>query len=318
VVYQIHTQFTRITGALLPQAYRTFLQWLSVINFDLCWTLPVGCIVDLNFYQRLLVSTLAPLGVVGLLFMPRASAAVLSRDSFSATLVAQRVKSKATRLASADLQLLLVFTFIIFSGVSTVVFQTFACEEFEATGASFLRADYSISCRTPEHKAYIAYAGFMIFVYPIGIPVLYGWVLRRHRTHTAMLHPVPASSPVTHASAFLRKAYHQRADYWECMECIRRISLTGSLVFIAPGTPSQYVAACALSFGAIVIYELVQPHRLRADTCLYTLGGVITWMTMYLAALTGGPAAAATVEGNALSERGAAAGVVLIVLNVLL
>eukprot|EP00611_Tribonema_gayanum_P001671 TRINITY_DN1121_c0_g1_i8.p1 TRINITY_DN1121_c0_g1~~TRINITY_DN1121_c0_g1_i8.p1 ORF type:complete len:1431 (+),score=246.26 TRINITY_DN1121_c0_g1_i8:130-4422(+) len=386
VVYQIQTQFASITGALLPEAYHTFLNWLNAISFDLRWVLPLGCAADLNFYQRLLVATLAPLGVGTLLLTPRVIVALLPRELPSGRLAA-RIRAKAARLAAADLKLFLVFTFVIFSGVSAIVLQTFACETLEGTGVSYLRADYSIRCQTSKHSAYMVYAGFMILVYPIGIPALYAWVLRQHRKHadilqhasskrehatiqlasaemreraaiaaaadqqaaalaaeesgnarastfnfarpttiaalpTAATHAPPALisavSPVSRASAFLRKAYYQRADYWECVECVRRISLTGLLVFIAPGTPSQYVAACALSFGAIVVYELVQPHRLRADTCLYTLGGVITWGSTFLAALTGGPAAAATVDGNALSERGAAAGVVLIALNVLL
>ncbi|KAG5179505.1 hypothetical protein JKP88DRAFT_326500, partial [Tribonema minus] len=286
VVYQIQTQFASITGALLPQAYHTFLRWLDAVNFDLRWALPLGCAADLNFYQRLLMATLAPLAIGTLLFTPRVIVALIPRELPSRRLAA-RIRTKAARLAAADLKLFLVFTFVIFSGVSTIVLQTFACETLEGTGISYLRADYSMKCQTSEHSAYMVYAGFMILVYPIGIPALYAWVLRQHRKHADVLQHASskAMSPLSRASAFLRKAYSQRADYWECVECVRRISLTGLLVFIAPGTPSQYAAACALSFGAIVIYELVRPHRLRADTCLYTLGGVITWGSTFLAAL---------------------------------
>ncbi|KAG5179485.1 hypothetical protein JKP88DRAFT_167547 [Tribonema minus] len=312
VVYQIQTQFASITGALLPQAYHTFLNWLNAVGFDLRWVLPLGCAADLNFYQRLLVATLAPLGVGTLLFTPRVIAALLPRELPSGRLAA-RIRAKAARLAAADLKLFLVFTFVIFSGVSAIVLQTFACETLKGTGLRYLRADYSIRCQTSEHSAYMVYAGFMILVYPIGIqpfmPGCCGSTVSMQKYCST-----PAARARTLQSSL--QAYYQRADYWECVECVRRISLTGLLVFIAPGTSSQYVAACALSFGAIVVYELVQPHRLRADTCLYTLGGVITWGVTFLAALTGGPAAAANVDGNALSERGAAAGVVLIALNV--
>ena len=42
--------------------------------------------------------------------------------------------------------------------------QTFACDTLEELGTTFLRADYSLECYTPEHKLYRAYAGIMILV----------------------------------------------------------------------------------------------------------------------------------------------------------
>ena len=39
----------------------------------------------------------------------------------------------------------------------------------------------ALDCGTPEHKLYQLYAGFMIFVYPVGIPLLYAWLLGKNR-----------------------------------------------------------------------------------------------------------------------------------------
>lgn len=44
-----------------------------------------------------------------------------------------------------------------------------------------LRSSQSVSYDTPDHAWWQAYAGFMMIVYPIGTPLLYGWVLWKYR-----------------------------------------------------------------------------------------------------------------------------------------
>jgi hypothetical protein len=61
------------------------------------------------------------------------------------------------------------------------------------TGKSYLRADYSVECYTPQHKLYTAYAAVMTAVYPIGIPLLYAVVLRKERRLARAAAHVPVS-----------------------------------------------------------------------------------------------------------------------------
>ncbi|CAM9993418.1 unnamed protein product, partial [Choristocarpus tenellus] len=88
--------------------------------------------------------------------------------------VLQRIKDKHVTVVMA-------ITFLLYSTVSTVIFQTFSCDDLEDVGQSYLRADYTISCGTKRHKAHIIYAAFMVLVYPVGIPVMYAIVLYRRR-----------------------------------------------------------------------------------------------------------------------------------------
>ena len=52
------------------------------------------------------------------------------------------------------------------------IFEVFSCEMFD-NGTRLLRADYSIDCESKKHKDYEVLAGIMIFVYPIGVLVLF-------------------------------------------------------------------------------------------------------------------------------------------------
>jgi hypothetical protein len=62
IVFQILTQYISVTGLRVPLLYREFLRWLEAVNIDFSWLLSVGCVVQVSFYQRLLLNTLAPFG----------------------------------------------------------------------------------------------------------------------------------------------------------------------------------------------------------------------------------------------------------------
>ena len=50
-----------------PDVYQRFLDGLDVFNFDMSWVLSVGCVFDMDFHDRLLISTIGP--IIALLFL---------------------------------------------------------------------------------------------------------------------------------------------------------------------------------------------------------------------------------------------------------
>ena len=69
--------------------------------------------------------------------------------------------------------------FLIYPSVSAKIFAAFQCELLD-DGTHWLRADLSVRCYTTTHHLMCYYAAAMIVVYPIGTPLLYYWLLRRH------------------------------------------------------------------------------------------------------------------------------------------
>ena len=68
VVWQILTVFPSIAAVNFPPVYAQFLSWINVINFDLANIFSASCVFPgLNFYERLLVITLAPIALFGVL-----------------------------------------------------------------------------------------------------------------------------------------------------------------------------------------------------------------------------------------------------------
>lgn len=171
-----------------PMSTRTF----SLVNLDVGRILSYSCIMATSFYDRLLVATITPLLVLAILGGTYVIARARNQDSDEAI---RAVKHK--HLSAA-----LFVAFFVYSTVSCTIFQTFACEELD--NGTYLRADYSLTCTAKKHKAYIAYAGVMACVYPIGIPAVFAWWLgcnrrdlkssdREDKTHLEPLHDLWAA-----------------------------------------------------------------------------------------------------------------------------
>ncbi|CAM9981073.1 unnamed protein product, partial [Scytosiphon promiscuus] len=126
----------------------------------------------MDFHDRLLVGTIGPLVVVGFLGITF-WIAMRRNGAASHAAVAEKIRQKHQTA-------LLLLTFLVYSSVSSMVFQTFACETLD-DGVEYLRADYRIYCTDTKHKAMEVYAGVMILVYPVGIPLLYAALLYQHR-----------------------------------------------------------------------------------------------------------------------------------------
>jgi hypothetical protein len=323
VAFQIVTQFIGITGLPLPDIYRNFLAWTDVFNLNLGWLLSVGCLAAVNFYQRLLITTLGPFVVAVTLAstyaIVRHKNQVQAVAEYSSQRTAAPVRTeKLAKALAMHHSVFLAMTFLIYSTVSTTVFQTFACDTIDDSATiktSYLRADYSIQCGTAKYTAYKAYAGVMVIVYPLGIPALYAWLLWRSRhklsskndASVRMLHR--DTDPSLRPTRFLWKSYTARMYYWEVIESMRRLLLTGAIVFITPGTTAQAAIACVLAVTSAFIALYCRPHADPVDTMIYTVGAMIIFLSMFLSLAM---KADISSETNASQD---AFAVVLVVLN---
>eukprot|EP00752_Nemacystus_decipiens_P012585 g11145.t1 len=273
VAWQILTQFAAVVNVTFPHLYQRFLDALDVFNFDLTWILSAGCIVDVDFHDRLLVSTISPL--VALVFMAGtyAAATTFNRGTPDALKV---IWNKHVSMA-------LLLTFLVYSSVSAALFQTFACEPLE-DGNIYLRADYSIQCDSPKHRAVKVYAGVMMVLYTLGIPTFYGYLLFKDRD-VLKNEAERERTPRVTTTSDLWKPYKPSVFYYEVVECVRRISLTGVVVFIEPNTSAQVAGTLMMAFVFVVISEALAPYASRWDAWLSRIGHMVVFVSMYVALL---------------------------------
>ena len=99
----------------------------------------------------------------------------------------------------------LLIAFVVLPLTSTTIFWAFPCTQYG--GTFFLDADLSRVCRMSDHALMHVYASFMILVYPIGIPAMFGAVLYLHRDAIKSRNPrEPCPASLSHIS-FLFHAY---------------------------------------------------------------------------------------------------------------
>jgi hypothetical protein len=373
VVMQLLTQFIAISGTQYPSIYANCIKWFNVVNLDTSWLLSAGCILHVNFYDKLLLTTLAPLVIALIILVIHCRARYICYKKTDLVEVLAHAKAK-------HLSVFLTFTFLIYSTVSTVVFQTFACDYLEDTKESWLRADYSISCDTDTHAVFRKYAIVMVVLYPIGILAIYTGLLIRHRHNLnptttattataitdidvvkptclrALLNPVLQSfkgyygstaikANATVAAAdnqqqqqpqqqqpqqqeqlddtrqndtsltpikFLWSPYRQEVYWWELVECIRRLLLTGFLVFILPGTAGQSAVACVFAGLSLGVFGLVQPFADTSDSNDYWFGTWILFLSTFIALVLKGDNSSESAYYNKFMA------IILVVFNVLL
>ncbi|CAN0297003.1 unnamed protein product [Pylaiella littoralis] len=282
VAWQIITQFSSVVNVVYPEVYERFLSALNLVNLNLGVILSISCVVETNFYGRLVFATVAPLVVLGALAATYAVSRSRNRHSPAGM---QAVKHKHLSIA-------LFITLVVYSPVSFNIFETFACETLD-DGVQYLRADYSLTCTTDMHMAMLVYAGLMIAVYPIGIPAVFAWWLYSNRNDlvgvelgaAGNLHEGANTSDHLQPMRGLWAPYKPRRYYFEVLECGRRIALTGLAVFIYPGSAAQVALEVVLSAIFVGISENLSPFVDPWDVWLYRTGAWVIFFTMFLALL---------------------------------
>ena len=244
---------------MYPDEYEAFLAKVTVINLEIGSILSSSCILTTDFYDSLLLATVGPVVVLLVLF----GTLFIARRRSTSTEAAEPILR--TKRASVGLFVL----FFVYSSVSYTIFQTFVCDDLD-DGMSYLRADYSIVCSTARHAGYKAYAGAMVFVYPVGIPVFYGWWLARNRRDLKKA----GREELAHLRSFrgLWAAYTPLCYYYEVVECCRRIVLTGAAVFVLPNSVEQIAIIFLLAVVFTIISESLSPSK-RKPICFSTAGG---------------------------------------------
>ena len=79
--------------------------------------------------------------------------------------------------------------YVLFPSNSARIFATLQCETLDdPQQTSFLRKDFSVDCKDPFHAISSIYAIAMIAIYPLGIPLVYAWLLfHKHATKLRLL-----------------------------------------------------------------------------------------------------------------------------------
>lgn len=257
---------------MYPEEYGNFVDKLMFINFDISFMLSYSCLLSTDFYDRLLLGTLAPIAV--LMALAGTYSVAKGRN--------QRSEAAMRDVQHKHLSAGLFVGFLVYSSVSFTIFQTFVCETLD-DGVPYLRADYSTTCDTDTYAKYRAYAILMVCVYPIGLPAILSWWLLRNRVHLiearreVLVHLEPFSG--------IWSPYKPSRYYYEVVECGRRIALTATASFVPPNSVTQIAVVLLVAAVLLFVSESMSPFGSSVDMSLYRWGNGIILASMYVALL---------------------------------
>ena len=232
-LYQIISAMAYVLDFRFPSAFRAITATFNILNTSVSNDTGLSCTSPFDYVDVLLATTLIPIAVTAALWLGYR----VQRGGFPFGV--SGVSGDALLvLQSSYTYLFLFFTYLIFPGVSTVIFRMFSCQNIDPDGADsgdnlFLRADYSISCHSDRYYFGLVWAVVMLLVYPIGIPAMYYCLLKGAQQEiVSRLSAVQGDEArrrqlALSSLAFLFEPYKPRYWYWELVETMQRLLLSG-------------------------------------------------------------------------------------------
>jgi hypothetical protein len=264
---QIVAAIPSVMDVSMPLRFSEFISIGAIVNLDFFSSAGVSCTRSYDFIDYLLIMTLAPFVVLLMLYslyLLQTSCYLLHcpgrhRGGGGDT---ENLKKKHHKIVSSYLTVALMFLSFILPGICISIFQTFVCVDLDSRdlvsdSQKYLSVDYSLSCTSERYLWGYSYAIAMVFVYPVGVPLFYFYLMYRKRH--ILLHRDEAEISEEDLSsieplAFLFDDYSPEFWYWEIIETFRKVSLTGALVLVSRGTGFQIVVALVTTQLFIKLY----------------------------------------------------------------
>ena len=251
-----------------PRLFTKFMMFAnSIVNLEFLNLMPLGCVMKVDYHGSLLIYTLIPIGL----------------GIFNYLIYWMLKRAQKVRASNAVYGWFLFMTFLILPSVSTKIFLTFSCTSFDGNYGRYLKSDYSIDCDSDEHKVYELYAYFCSAIFPFGVPCLYLVNLWQDRAQldpgqSRMVKTLGEKKGLERALkeretfevdkehehikslAFLYDVYEPRFYYFEVVETIRKLMLTGGLVLLGKLTTSRIVVSIFICLAAVRLYAVCKPY----------------------------------------------------------
>ena len=201
----------------------------------------------------------------------------------------------------------LLLLYLTLPAISVTIFSAFVCsEKLGVDSDRYLLADFAVSCDDDEYSQFLVpCAVIALIAYPIGVPLLYIWLLWYFRDAIHHEKDENADNKVTTAVAFLHEPFSHQCYWWEAVDTMRRVLLVGVPVFFER-SDIRVVVASMISMLFLAIHEKKTPYRQKEHNFLAGLGCTQVTVTLMIISLS---AAGFPVSGMV--------GFLCIVLNVL-
>ncbi|GMI07724.1 hypothetical protein TrVE_jg5000 [Triparma verrucosa] len=270
--YQVTLLMGQVYVVEYPPTYQAFEANFDWLGFNLM--MEIDCYQKITFFTRLVGTTLGPLLFVIIMFI---------FGWISVQTTKQQAKKEARK--SMVMKGILMVSFVFLPSASFVVFQSFSCGE-----DNLLSADPAVNCESTEYSLIVLYALVMLFIWPIGVPFYYLYVLGKHYGPSAdemqetvnrwlsgqfgLKEEEQAKMEERYmlleeqAPPYLRvlNAEFEAPCWWvPVFEQYRKLAITGVTILFGAGTVDQLIVGMIIAILAALVYFAVQPYKNFGD-----------------------------------------------------
>jgi len=169
--------------------------------------------------------------------------------------------------------------FLVFPGLVVKIFKLFDCTYILHN--QYLYSDLGIECWTGLHWWYVGIGVISLLIYVVGVPCYtYYSLLIRHDSLFDEDHYDYYSTRRQYGGVFA--AYEADYWYWEVIEQIKKVLLTGFLIIVAKGSSVQILVAEVIT--AIYLLAMVRtvPYHSDADDLLQSIASICLLFTLMI------------------------------------
>ena len=197
--YQIASSIPwSLPGVDLPEITTTAMAALNIVQLNLVQFGSVDCTIELHYFGELCVVTTLPfvlailavaiyLIVIGLCQKRCFSDDEESDDESTSSRETIEQKWYRSRHKSRIIYGLLLLSYVALPGCASYTFRYFSCLRYqrgdERNDLRVLAIDPTIRCGSNRYRHWFPHVLLLIFVWPVGQPLLYACVLWRYRKH---------------------------------------------------------------------------------------------------------------------------------------
>ena len=283
IVWQVVSLLPFTLDMNFPHVYTGLASVLGFFNLRVDASSLVTCAgsTTIDAVDNLVFETVYPIVVTGLLYAGRTIHIAVVRD---------KTPESVSRISSRYFSVFLVFTYLILPYVSVVIFQTFSCQDVDPDNVkrgtdSYMTVDYSVSCTSSNYHFGFLWAIISLCIYPVGIPLYYFYLLygSRHdimnRQGLALSSSAGVEDDRLRSKKLLFEFYEPCYWFWEVVETVHRLLLTGILVVITQGTGTQVIVGVTV---ALLFLKLIDVYRPYSDPIVQHVRVMCQWQIYFV------------------------------------
>ena len=291
---QVLTSFAQTYNIEWPPNLRDFIQKFNLINFNIFEIGSLECEFPgvKNFYTKFMGTVSMPVGLLALIYVMYKSKMkaidVMRKQDFMKSML--EIKIEDIEITGAYASRGFFVMIFLYLKVSQTTLDVFKCRTFKPsdefsknpanahnpllTDRSYLEADLTLPCAGNATYSIFYTAGIaFVFIYPVGVPLVFAWLMFRERDQ---IHDAVNKKKY----GFLFKDYAMAFFFWEIWDLIRKILLSGILIFFNRGSVGQMVCAMMIALFALELQLAIMPYDSQTANYVQVLSFNCIYLTL--------------------------------------